>query len=351
MSFAYPWAFWLLIPAALFLLQRERTRARQAISCSTISAPGSWPASRRIQFRWLTPVLRALSVTTLVFALARPQVEVVESNLEREGIAIELLLDISSSMDMRMNHRDRQASRLQVAKDVLREFVLGNGADLPGRPNDLIGLITFARYADTVSPLTHSHDALAFLTESLEINDRPNEDGTAYGDAAALAAARLSRLEQHLEKSRPGGAPEVKSKIIVLLTDGENNCGKILPLQAAALAQKWSIRIYAVSLTDPPRSQFVRVDHDESIEAARVRTAAERTLETMATSTGGIFRTAYDFASLQDVYKEIDLLERSRMSATLRRIPSERFHWFALAALGLLLAELVLESTWLRRIP
>lgn len=351
MTFAYPWVFWLLVPALLFVWQRERRALRSAIEYSSSFVPDSLASSLKVKLCSLFPGVRMLAVTALVFALARPQVEILDSNLEREGIAIELLVDISSSMDMRMNHREKQASRLDVAKEVIRDFILGNGADLPGRPNDLVGMITFARYADTVSPLTHSHEALVFLTENLTINDRPNEDGTAYGDATALAAARLSRLEQRFAQTRRGSGADVKSKIIVLLTDGENNCGKILPLQAAALAQEWNIRIYAVSLTDPPKSQFVRVDNDESIEAARARSAAERALEKMAGSTGGIFRTAYDFDSLQDVYAEIDRLERSKVSATLRRIPSERFHWFALATLGLLATELVLNSTWLRRIP
>ena len=350
MTFAYPWVFWLLIPALLTLLKQERQNARRAIAYPFNTAPSALRSSLKLRFLFLPSALRLISVTALAFALARPQVEVLDSSIEREGIAIELLVDISSSMDVRMSHGEKQNSRLGVAKDVIRQFIQGNGEDLPGRPNDLIGMITFARYADTVSPLTHSHDALAFLTENLSINDRPNEDGTAYGDACALAAARLSRMEQHIQRNRKPGS-EVKSKIIVLLTDGENNCGKILPLQAAALAKEWDIRIYAISITEPPKSQFVRVDNDESIEAARTRSAAERALEKMATTTGGIYRAAYDFASLKDVYGEIDRLERSKIGATLRRIQSERFPWFALVSLALLATELLLDSTWLRRIP
>jgi len=351
MSFLYPWVFWLLLPAGWILLRRYRQRSRLSLPFPTARLPASLPPTRRTRLRHLPVMLRLAALTALVVALARPQTEKLESNLERDGIAIELLVDVSSSMDMRMGHQNRQVSRLDAAKDVIRQFVQGDEAGLSGRPNDLIGMITFARYADTICPLTHSHDALTFLTEGLTINDRPNEDGTAYGDATALAAARLSRLERRLERSRRAPGPDVKSKIIVLLTDGENNCGKILPLQAAALAEKWNIRIYTISLTDPPKTQFVRVEEDESIEAARTRSATERILEEMATSTGGIFRTAYDFGSLRDVYAEIDRLERTQMSATLRRIPVEQFHWFAIASLGLLAVELLIDSTWLRRIP
>jgi Ca-activated chloride channel homolog len=225
--------------------------------------------------------------------------------------------------------------------------------ELSGRPNDLLGLITFARYADTVCPLTLSHEALAFLAEQLTINDRPNEDGTAYGDATALAAARLARVEETLPVPEEGTAEviPIKSKLIILLTDGENNCGRMLPLQAAALAKEWGIRIYTISLTDPPKNQYVRVEGEESIEVARGRTAAEQVLEQMATSTGGIFRRAHDFDTLKAVYREIDALERSELRSALRRVPEEKFAWFAAAALGFLAVELVISSTWLRRIP
>ena len=297
---------------------------------------------------------RVLAILLAITALARPQLEKFESTMEREGIAIELLVDISSSMDMRMKRKDgRDGSRLQVAKDVIQDFVQGNEDDLTGRTNDLVGMITFARYADTICPLTLSHDAVAYLTEGLTINDRPNEDGTAYGDATALAAARLARLEERL-RNKDGKAPigePIATKIIVLLTDGENNCGKMLPLQAAALAKEWDIKIYTISLTDPPKSQFVRVDDNTTIEAARVRSASERGLEKMASMTGGIFRTAYDFDTLQAVYEEIDTLERSQMRSMLRRVPEECFQWFVALALLLVGVELGLRATWLRQIP
>jgi Ca-activated chloride channel family protein len=214
-------------------------------------------------------------------------------------------------------------------------------------------MITFARYADTVCPLTLSHEALAFLADQLAINDRPNEDGTAYGDAAALAAARLSRLEETLPGGDDGKTPptKIKSKLIILLTDGENNCGRMLPLQAAALAKRWDIRIYTISLTDPPQNQFVRVEGDDSIEVARARSAAEQVLGQMAESTGGIFRRAHDFDTLKSVYQEIDHLERTELRSAFRRVPEEKFAWFTAAALVFLAAELILSSTWLRRIP
>ena len=142
-----------------------------------------------------------------------------------------------------MDLKGRRKTRMEVAKRVLEEFVLGDGKELKGRPNDLIGIITFARYADTVCPLTMGHQALASMARDIQVNERPNEDGTAYGDAAALAAARLSHYEKQLqEEGLASDSMNIKSKIMVLLTDGENNCGRFLPLQAASMAKEWGIK-------------------------------------------------------------------------------------------------------------
>lgn len=352
--FAYPWVWW-LTPIVLFLLWRQwRARRDQALTYSSTEVVANAPRSVRQMLAWLPNFLRCLVVLALLAAAARPQIERYESSMEREGVAIELLVDISSSMDMRMRHGNRDTSRLNVAKQVIQQFVTGDDEnEIQGRPDDLIGVITFARYADTICPLTLSHDMVTYLTDDLTINDRPNEDGTAYGDATALAAARLAKLEERLDRGDDKGPAlePIASKIIVLLTDGENNCGRTLPLQAAALAKEWGIKVYTISLTDPPKSQFVRVEGDQTIEAARVRSVAEQGLEKMADMTGGIFRTAYDFDTLQAVYKEIDSLEQSQMRSTLRRVAGDVFWWFALAALILLFIEHVLRCTWLRQIP
>jgi len=351
-TLAYPWALLAFLPAVWCYLRYRRESDRIGLGWSSVEVAQGLPRSVRQRFLWLPTAARLLALAALTVALARPQAETIQSSLERDGVAIELLVDISSSMELRMRYRDRETSRMYVAKEVLRSFIGGDEGELSGRPNDLIGMITFARYADTVCPLTLSHEALLFLADQLAVNDRPNEDGTAYGDAVALAAARLARVEDTLPPGADGKPPvNIQSKLIILLTDGENNCGRMLPLQAAALAKEWGIRVYAISLTDPPQNQFVRVDGEESIEVARARTAAEQALELMADSTGGIFRTAHDFDSLRAVYREIDGLERTELRSAVRRVPRERFVWFASAALVFLALEFILRSTWLRRIP
>jgi len=352
-TFAYPWVLAVFPAAVLFYLRYIGAVNQNSLGWSSVAVAQSVPLSTRQRFLWLPALVRILALAAVTVALARPQIERLTSTLERDGVAIELLVDISSSMEMRVRYGDKETSRMFVAKEVLREFIQGKEGELSGRPNDLMGMISFARYADTICPLTLSHEALAFLADQLTINDRPNEDGTAYGDATALAAARLARLEETLPEANGGKAVAgtIKSKLIILLTDGENNCGRMLPLQAAALAKEWGIRIYTISLTDPPKNQFVRVEGDESIEVARARSAAEQVLEEMASSTGGIFRRAHDFDTLKAVYREIDGLERTELRSALRRVPEEKFAWFVAAALVFLAIELILRSTWLRRIP
>ncbi|MEM9280329.1 MAG: VWA domain-containing protein [Verrucomicrobiota bacterium] len=350
MKFESPEMFLLLLPlVALYLwgILRWRETAIEFSSLQPVFAAGR---NLRERLARVPPVLGAVAAILLVIALARPQVEKIERSTSREGIAIEMLVDISSSMDMRMAFRDEESTRLEVAKKVLELFVAGDGEELSGRPDDLIGIITFARYADTVCPLTLSHPAVVYFAQNLEINDRPNEDGTAYGDATALAAARMKTLEENLWQEEGADDLAIKSKIIVLLTDGENNCGRHLPMEAAALAKKWGIRIYTISLTEAPTPKTVETN-EGTIEVAEARSAAEEMLERMAETTGGIFRTAHDFDSLQAVYKEIDRLERSEVRSTAKKVRADVFGLFALGAVILLVVEAILRSTWLRRIP
>ncbi len=339
MSFAAPWVL-ALIPLIGWLLRRKRKR-----TSLTVPSVRLWPQSQggRARLLWLPPGLRHFSILLLLVALARPQAPALLDHQANEGIAIQLLVDISSSMDMNFSDaRKERRSRMEVAKEMVESFIIGDGEALQGRPNDLIGLITFARYADTRSPLTHGHEALAQIVRNLTIQDRPNEDGTAYGDALALAAARLNRLEEL--RQGDGQGHEIESRVIVLLTDGENNSGAHLPVEAAGLAKKWGCRIYAISLGD----SGVNTD---APTAESTLTAAERVLEHISEATGGIFRRAYDFESLKSVYAEIDRLERSKIST---RNVEHMAEWFTLPltlSLGTLLLALILEATWLRIIP
>ena len=216
----------------------------------------------------------------------------------REGVAIQLLVDISSSMEQSLAADDgERLSRLEAMKRVVEQFIRH-------RPNDLIGLITFARYADTLSPLTYGHDALVEIIRELDIQDRPGEDGTGYGDALTLSCARLDQMRQW--QSADGERTDnsfatIRSMVAVLLTDGENNCGKHLPEEAAGLAAKWGIRVYAISMKDDEGgSALERRNDDEGL------TDAEKLLRRLADETGGAYWKIGNVAHLQEVYERID---------------------------------------------
>lgn len=222
MTFALP-GLLLLLPLALLALRKKRRfRAIEVSSLRGWQAVGnSWRIKWLGRMRWV----RAAVVALLIIALAAPEIDRPVEEVVRQGIAIEMLVDISSSMESSIEGEGpKKLNRMEAAKKEVESFV-------QSRSDDLIGLITFARYADTVSPLTFGHKALLQLVGEIEIQNRPNEDGTAYGDALALACAQLEQMSQWQRENQPLAA--IKSRIVVLLTDGENNCGLHLPQEAA----------------------------------------------------------------------------------------------------------------------
>jgi Ca-activated chloride channel homolog len=323
MNFAFPWAL-LLLPFVLLLLRKQRLKA---IPVSSLADWKNAPVPRRVRWVNRLRIVRTLAAALLVIALAGPRIEKPVIEEIRQGIAIEMLVDISSSMDRSITVRDGEKStRMEAAKTVVEAFI-------ENRPDDLIGLITFARYADTLSPLTFGHDALIELVREIEIQDRPNEDGTAYGDALALAGAHLERMDKWNEES--GNALPVETKTVILLTDGENNCGLHLPREAAGLIAAWNIRLYSISLAD--------AENDEL-------TDSEKLLENISEATGGRFWKIADVADLTAAYDTIDRLEKSEIKNSSVTYTEQRhiFFYFALTALILLLLEQILSATLLR---
>lgn len=326
MTFTFPWVLFLL-PLSLRLL---RKRKLNSIAVSSLSGWQGAAQPRRVRWLKLLNVLRTLAFALLVIAMAGPRTERPVSEEIRQGIAIEMLVDISSSMDQNITGKNEaRTTRMEAAKDVVEAFI-------GTRENDLIGLITFARYADTLSPLTFGHRALIQLVQEIEIQDRPNEDGTAYGDALSLACAHLDQMSNwNTDLSETDPAAQLQSKIIILLTDGENNCGLHLPQESAGLAKKWGIRLYSISLGDSDEEEL---------------TDAEQLLEMISEATGGDFWKIYDVDELSGTYEQIDELETSEIkSATLMHTEHTTvFHFFALPALLILLLERLLNATALR---
>lgn len=341
MRLAFPWALLLLLPLLKMILDHFRGSGGTALAFSSLAAFAR--VSRTVRQRCV-PLLfwiQLLALALLVVALARPQRRDLALGIPKEGIAIELVVDVSSSMDISMPFEDSTMSRMEVTKRVVEQFA----AD---RPDDLVGLVAFARYADTICPLTLSHDALLYFIQGLEIESRPNEDGTAFGDALALAAARLKTAEERYGDETSNYS--IQSKVIILLTDGNNNCGRHLPMEGAALAEHWGIRVHTIAITDPPETKTIQTP-DGPVQVEGEPLVQERILRKVAETTGGIHRRATDEASLRDVYAEINAMETSEIESERYHTYKDVFQPFAAAGLLLLVAQALLTTTWLRRIP
>lgn len=276
-------------------------------------------------------VLRLLVFVLLSLALARFRVPVEESKIQTEGIDIILCLDTSTSMlaeDFALH--GRRANRLDVVKDVVEHFI-------QGRKNDRIGIVAFAARAYTVSPLTLDYGWCLQNLKRLKIG--MIEDGTAIGSALSVA---LKRLED----------TKAKSKVIVLLTDGINNAGKISPSLAAEAAKALSVKVYAIGagtkgmapypLKDPFGNtvyQAVKIDIDED------------GLMNIASKTGGKYFRATDTKSLKEIYAEIDRMEKAPLEERGYQEYRELFPGFVSAAMAFLSLEVLLRATILRRIP
>jgi len=351
MRFESPWAFMLLIILPLLVWMRYFRPGSTAIRFSTIAIAEKAGRSVRQRFMWMTDLLRLAALLLFITALARPQSGLEQVREINRGIAIEMVLDRSGSMGAELEYRGGLMTRLDAVKKVFEEFVMGSSEGLEGRPNDLIGMITFARYPDTICPLTLAHGALPEFLKGVRLVQEESEDGTAIGDALALAAARLETAEESL-KSRKGLADtyRIKSKVIVLLSDGENNYGRRTPLEAAELAAKWGIRIYTIAIVGGETVTSIQTPFGV-YKVPSMQTVDTSALKAIAEKTGGFYREAEDVASLRETYKEIDSMEKSEIESVRFVDYRELFHLFALAGLMMLILETVLKTTLFRKMP
>lgn len=302
-------AWWLLLMPLVLLawlpmLRRRRPTITHAAGAELAAAGASWVS----RFRWLPPLLRMLGLAVLVVCIARPIKANERSRVFVEGIAIQSVVDRSGSMAaLDFTLEAGRVDRLTAVKKVLTDFIEGDG-DLPGRPDDLVGLITFAKFADTVSPLTLDHAHVADAIDGVRIATDRSEDGTAIGDAIALAVERLRELDDRADEN----GRRIKSRVIVLLTDGENNAGDIDPETAAEIAGAFDVRIYTIGVGSdgvapmPARDPFGR----QVMMRQRV-SIDEDTLTRVAEATGGRYFRATDTDSLRDIYASIDELEKT----------------------------------------
>ena len=280
----------------------------------------------------------ALAVVALAIALTGPRAGDRSSRVHREGIAVMMAVDVSGSMRaLDLSEKNQELTRLDGVKNVFEQFVLG-GDGLQGRDDDAIGLVAFARYADTRSPLTLDHGNLAAAARQLDFA-RQDEDGTAIGAGLELAVQRLAEY-----KSR--------SKVVVLLTDGESNVHEIDEDTAIEDAKKAGVKVYTIGAGTNGVAP-IKVDRGDGRTQLMQMTVSidETTLRKIADKTGGQYFRATDSASLKRIYQQIDKLERTTIEEERFLEYHQYYMYFVIDAMLLIALALLLRATILRRLP
>ena len=331
MIFKDPWII-LLIPFVLGLvIFLRKWQKRTSFQFSSTEITSSLKTTWKIRFRQFPYMLRLLVLILFLAALAGPRSVLEETVHKTEGIDIVLAIDSSGSMaaeDFVM--KGKRYNRLDIVKKVVEEFI-------EERKNDRLGLVTFAGLAYTVSPLTTDHSWL--LTNLDRVKLGLIQDGTAVGSAIVSSVARLKNSD-------------AKSRVIILLTDGVNNAGKMGPIEASRVAEAFGIKIYTIGagtkgyVPFPARDFFGR-----KVYQNRLIEIDEGMLQEVAEITGGRYFRATDTESLRDIYKEIDALEKIKIEELGYKEYKELFSYFLIAALLILCLEKVLINTIFLRVP
>ena len=319
----------LLIPYILwYFLYRKKSEPTMQLSDTFAYryAPKSW----RMRLVNLPMVLRCIAFTLIVIVMARPQTHNSWDNKQVDGIDIMMAMDVSTSMLA----EDLKPNRLEAAKNVASEFI----AD---RPNDNIGLTIFAGEAFTQCPMTTDHASLINLLQSVRTDIASRgliSDGTAIGMGLANAVGRLKNSKS-------------KSKVVILLTDGSNNMGDISPMTSAQIARSLGIRVYTIGLGTNKVAPYP-MPVAGGVQYVNIPVEIDtKTLSDIAAVTEGNFYRATNNRELKQIYKDIDKLEKTKMDVKTYSKRYEDYQPFAIAALLVLLFELILRTTVLRRIP
>lgn len=320
--------FWLILivlwPAA-FWWKRKKGNEQASVTLSSSAGVGVGKG-RRIQFFRYIPVFRHVALFLLVVAMARPQKHWTTQKVEGEGIDVMMALDISPSM----LSRDFEPDRLRVSKKVAIDFV-------QKRPNDRIGLVVFSAEAFTHCPLTPDKRVVQQFIEEVEVGVL--EDGTAIGLGLATALNRLK-------------GSSAKSKIIVLLTDGENTVPAVLPEDAAQIAVEMGVKVYTIGigkegLVESPVSRFPDGSYAFDVRRSVINT---QLLESIARITGGRFFRAYSASDLVEIYDEIDRLEKTKVEITEYRQSADYYQWLVGLSLFVLVIEYLIRWFFVRTV-
>lgn len=327
-TFVNPEFFFLLLLLPLlgfwyFWRHEKHFASLKMSSLQALEGTPSWRGKLRI----LLPILRALAFTSLVVAIARPQLSLKEEEIKAEGIDIALVMDLSSSMLA----QDFKPDRLDVSKRVAAEFV-------SKRQYDRISLAVFAGEAFTQCPLTTDHRVIKEFLAGLQCGVL--EDGTAIGMGLATAVNRLKDSK-------------AQSKVVILLTDGDNNAGYIKPMTAAEIADEFDVKVYTIGVGSRGKAltPVSRRSNGEYVFGLANVQIDEALLRKIAEMTGGKYFRATSEQALADIYLEIDQLEKTEMEVTIIKRYSEEFHRFALLGILFLVFEVLLRYTVFRTIP
>ena len=327
MTFTQPqWLFLLLLVPITGLWMWLTSRHSTGLRFSSLRTLKRGPRTLRNRLQAMPAVLRMAGLSLAILAMARPQDRNVIRERYAEGVDIMMVLDTSTSM----RAEDFRPNRFEAARAVGAEFVRG-------RTSDRIGLIVFAAKAYTQAPLTLDYDFLLEMMNELDVG--VIEDGTAIGTALAMAVNRLKDTT-------------AKSKVIILLTDGQNNRGELSPETAAEVARTIGVRIYAIGVGAHGEAPFV-VDHPFAGRQRRMVPVEidEEMLQSVAEMTGGRYFRATNNQALRDIYKEIGELEQTKIEERIYTDYEERYADFLFPGLGLIFLELLLSTTLFRRFP
>ena len=328
-QFEDPWLllFMLILPYMAF---KGKKKQQATINYSSI---GTLQSIRTAQVDFLSAlplILRIFSVMLLILALARPQEGHKSQEILSVGVDIMLALDTSGSMQaLDFIKNEKRDTRLAMVKDVVSKFI-------ENRPNDRIGMVVFGSEAYTQCPLTLDQGILQSFLSKLDIGMAG--DSTAIGSAVGIAVKRLKDLESD-------------SKVIILLTDGRNNAGSLPPVQAAQTAKAFGIKIHTIGVGTHGKAPFLVNSIFGQRYVYQEVDIDENTLKEISKLTGGQYFRATDLESLKSIYKQIDQMEKSEVKVLDHSEYTELFHYFLIPGILLLLTEIILSNSILRRIP
>lgn len=331
MTFADPYLLLLLLALPILSWLKGKHGREAAFLYSSVQLVKGITGINRSRLGQILLRMRWVAMALLIVALARPQLGEGEAAVRASGIDIAVALDLSGSMASEdFELQGERVNRLEVAKDVLERFIMK-------RSNDRIGIVAFAGRAYIAGPLTLDHEFLLENLERLQLNTI--EDGTAIGSALTAALNRLRDLQS-------------KSKIVILMTDGQNNAGQVPPLTAADAAHTLGVKVYTIGVGTRGTAPFPQVDpFGRKVYVQLPVDIDEATLTEIAKKTGGKYYRADNAETLRAIYAEIDQLEKTDVEMKKFQRYRELFAWVALPGLVFLLLEVILANTVWRKLP